>query len=140
MILCCAMANASLASGGSPGLRGRSDECARLDGIVAAVREGHSRTLLLRGEAGVGKTALLDYAQWLDRASARTLAFVGRRLLADPVGLVFAAREPGEELRGLAELEVKGLRDGDARALLRSAVGSLLDEGVRDRVVAETRG
>ena len=61
MILCCAMANASLVSGGSPGLRGRNDECARLDGMVAAVREGHSRTLLLRGEAGVGKTALLDY-------------------------------------------------------------------------------
>ena len=63
-----------------------------------------------------------------------------RRLLADPVGLVFAAREPGEELRGLPELEVRGLRNGDARALLRSAVRFLLDERVRDRIIAETRG
>jgi DNA-binding CsgD family transcriptional regulator len=197
--------------------------------MLSAVRQGESRTLLLRGEAGVGKTALLDYliasasdlhvvraegvesemelafaglhqicaplldrvrripapqrqaleivfglsagpppdpfliglaalsllgdaaeprplvcviddAQWLDRATAGTIAFVGRRLVAEPVALVFAAREPGQELLGLPELEVRGLRDGDARALLRSAVQFLLDERVRDRIVAETQG
>ena len=210
-------------------LRGRGTEFALLDGILAAVREGESRTLVLRGEAGIGKTALLEYmveaasdlrvaraagvesemelafaalhqlcspildrvgllpapqrealrivfglgegaapdgflvglavlsllsevaeerplvcvvddAQWLDQATALTLAFVARRLRAEPVGLVFAAREPGEELRGLPELQVEGLHDGDARALLGSVGRVLLDERVRDRLVAETRG
>ena len=54
---------------------------------------------------------VVDDAQWLDHASALTLAFVARRLQAEPVGIVFAAREPGEELRHLAELELGGLRD-----------------------------
>jgi DNA-binding CsgD family transcriptional regulator/tetratricopeptide (TPR) repeat protein len=210
-------------------LRGRGIECAQLDEMLASVREGLSRTLVVRGEAGVGKTALLEYAvnsasdlrvaravgvesemelpfaalhqvcapmldhlerlpppqrealqvvfglsggpvpdgflvglavltllsevaeersllcvvddaHWLDHASARTLAFVARRLFAEPVGLLFAAREPGEELRGLPELEVRGLGNGDARALLSSAVRFLLDERVRDLIVAETRG
>ena len=214
---------------GRTGLRGRGGECARLEDLVSAIRRGESRTLVLRGEAGIGKTALLDYliasasdltvvravgvqsemelpfaglhqlcgplldrlerlpapqrdalrivfglsagpapdrlfvglavlgllseaaeqrpllcvvddAQWLDQASALTLAFVARRLLADPVGLVFAAREPGEELEHLATLEVHGVRNGDARALLSSAVRFRLDERVRDRIVAETRG
>ena len=197
--------------------------------MIASVRAGQSRTLVVRGEAGVGKTALLGYAvqsasdlrvaravgvesemelpfaalhqvcapvldqlerlpppqrealrvvfgvsagpapegflvglavltllsevaeerpllcvvddaQWLDHASARTFAFVARRLLAEPVGLVFAAREPAEELRGLPELELRGLGNGDARDLLNSAVRFLLDERVRDLIVAETRG
>lgn len=210
-------------------LRGRATECARFDDLLTSVRQGVSVTLVVRGDAGVGKTALLEYAvesasdmrvaravgvesemelpfaalhqvcgpmlahierlpppqrealrivfglssgsapdgflvglatlsllseeaeerpllcivddaHWLDHASARTLAFVARRLLAERVGLVFAARVPGEELRGLPELEVRGLRNGDARALLSSAVPFLLDERVRDLIVAETRG
>ncbi|HEY2202676.1 MAG TPA: ATP-binding protein, partial [Solirubrobacteraceae bacterium] len=210
-------------------LRGRSSECALLDSLVAAIRRGEGRSLVLRGEAGIGKTALLecliesatgltvvravgvesemelafaglhqvcgsmldrldrlpapqrdvlrvvfgvsagpapdqfmvglavlsliseaaedqpllcvvDDAQWLDRASALTLAFVARRLVADPVGIVFAAREPGEELQHLPELEVQGLRNADARALLSSDLRFTLDERVRDRVVEETRG
>jgi DNA-binding CsgD family transcriptional regulator/tetratricopeptide (TPR) repeat protein len=83
---------------------------------------------------------VVDDAQWLDQASALTLAFVARRLLAEPVGLVFAARAPGEELRHVPDLEVLGLLDGDARALLSSALRSTLDERVRDRIIAETRG
>src|SRR5215213_1576710 len=83
---------------------------------------------------------VVDDAQWLDQASALTLAFVARRLLADPVAIVFAAREPGEELLHVSELEVAGVRDGDARALLSSAVRFKLDERVRDRIIAETRG
>ena len=71
---------------------------------------------------------VVDDAQWLDQTSALTLAFVARRLLAEPVGLVFAAREPGEELRHLPVLEVRGLVDGDARALLNSTVQFALDE------------
>ena len=83
---------------------------------------------------------VIDDAQWLDRASALVLAFVARRLLAEPVALVFATREPGEEFRGLPELLVGGLREGDARELLGSVIGGPLDERVRDRIVAETRG
>ncbi len=210
-------------------LLGRGDECAVLDGLLDDVRRGESRSLVLRGEAGIGKTALLKYlvesasdltvvravgvesemelafaslhqlcapmldrlprlpapqrqaleivfglsagappdrflvglailslfseaaddrpllcvvddAQWLDQASALTLAFVARRLLAEPVAIVFAAREAGEELQHVSELEVEGVRDGDARALLSSVVRFQLDERVRDRIIAETRG
>jgi DNA-binding CsgD family transcriptional regulator len=83
---------------------------------------------------------VIDDAQWLDKASATTLAFVARRLRADPVGIVFAAREPGNELAQLPELEVRGLIDGDARALLSSLTGFRLDRAVRDRIIAETHG
>src|SRR5215218_3057555 len=216
-------------TGAATKLRGRRRESARLDELHTAVRGGESRTLLVSGEAGVGKTALLEHlvesapnleivraggvesdmelpfaclqqlcapmldrlerlpdpqrdaleivfgrtvgappdrflvglavlsllsevadsrpllcviddAQWLDRTSAHVLAFVARRLHAEPVGLVFAARRAPDELLGLPELEVHGLRDGDARALLGSAVQAPLDERVRDRIVAETHG
>src|SRR5215467_14097968 len=83
---------------------------------------------------------LIDDEQWLDQASAQALGFVARRLGADPVGVVFAAREPGAELGGLPELVVDGLGDIDARALLEAAVAGPLDEQVRDLIVAETRG
>jgi hypothetical protein len=83
---------------------------------------------------------LVDDQQWLDRASAQALGFVARRLAAEPVGLVFAARQPGEDVAGLPELVVEGLREGDARALLDSALPAPLDERVRDQIVAETRG
>src|ERR1700723_2880576 len=66
---------------------------------------------------------VIDDAQWLDRASALVLAFVARRLLAEPVALVFATHEPGEEFRGLPELLVAGLGGGAARELLASVVG-----------------
>jgi hypothetical protein len=83
---------------------------------------------------------VVDDAQWLDQASAVTLAFVARRLLAEPVGMVFAAREPGEELQHLSGLDVRGLGNGDARALLGVAVQFILDKRVRERIIAETRG
>jgi len=83
---------------------------------------------------------VVDDAHWLDQTSALTLAFVSRRLLAEPVGLVFAARDPGEELRHVPDLELHGLVNGDARALLDSTVRFTLDGPVRDRIIAETRG
>ena len=83
---------------------------------------------------------LIDDEQWLDQASAQALGFVARRLAADPVGLAFAARDPGAELAGLPELEVTGLGNSDARALLDSALAGPLDARVADLIVAETRG
>src|SRR5438270_1510868 len=83
---------------------------------------------------------VVDDAQWLDRASAHALVFVARRLLAESVALVLVTREPSEELTGFQELVVEGLRNGDARALLGSVVRGPLDERVRERIVAETRG
>jgi DNA-binding CsgD family transcriptional regulator len=83
---------------------------------------------------------VIDDAQWMDRASAQALAFVARRLLAEPVAILFATREPGEEFRGLPELPVGGLREGDAQELLSSVITGPLDERVRDRIIAETRG
>jgi DNA-binding CsgD family transcriptional regulator len=210
-------------------LLGRRSEREVLDRLLAAVRGGRSGVLVVRGEPGVGKTALLQYAveaatgflvaravgvesemelpfaglqqlcapmldrlerlpgpqrealrvayglsagdppdrflvglatlsllsaaaeeqpllcvvddaQWLDRASAQTLAFVARRLLAEPVGIVFGAREPSEGLRGMPELALGGLRNGDARTLLNSAIRGLVDERVLERMIAETRG
>ncbi|MBJ7330264.1 MAG: AAA family ATPase [Solirubrobacteraceae bacterium] len=210
-------------------LLGRAAECAVLEDLVADVRRGESRSLVLLGEAGIGKSALLahlvasgsdlnvaqatgvesemelpfaglhqlcgplldgleeipvpqrdalsivfgetvgpapdrflvglavlslisnaaetrpllcvvDDAQWLDRTSALALAFVARRLLAEPVGIVFAARKPGEELRHLPHLTIHGLMTSDAQALLSATVQFALDGQVRDRIVAETRG
>ncbi|WP_307527148.1 helix-turn-helix transcriptional regulator [Streptomyces umbrinus] len=85
---------------------------------------------------------LVDDAQWLDRVSAQTLAFVARRMLAEPLALVFASRERRghDDLAGLPELTLHGLDDADARALLDTAVDGPMDERIRDRVLAEARG
>ena len=83
---------------------------------------------------------VVDDAQWLDRASAGALAFVARRLLAERIAIVFAAREPIDLLAGFAELRVEPLGHRDARALLDSALLARLDEQVLERIVVETRG
>ena len=83
---------------------------------------------------------LVDDAQWLDRASAQALVFVARRLLAESVALVFVTRDPGDELEGLQNLAVEVLCNGDAHALLGSVLRVPLDERIRYRIVAETRG
>ena len=83
---------------------------------------------------------VIDDAQWLDQASAQALGVAARRLAADPVGLVFGARDPAADLARFPELKVDGLRDDDARTLLESALPGPLDARVRDLIVAETRG
>jgi DNA-binding CsgD family transcriptional regulator len=83
---------------------------------------------------------VVDDQQWLDRASAQALGFAARRLAADPVGLVFAARVPGKDVAGLPELVVEGLAEDDARELLASVLTGPLDARVRDRIIADTHG
>ncbi|WP_273734288.1 helix-turn-helix transcriptional regulator [Mycolicibacterium septicum] len=216
-----------------PSLLGRVSECAALRTLVSGGRSGGSAVMVVRGEAGVGKTTLLDYvvehapgfrvtqvagvesdmelafaglhqlcaplldhldklpepqrdalsvafgrgvgpvpdrflvglavlsllaaaadrkpllcviddAQWLDQVSVQTLGFVARRLLAEPVVLVFGVRDghdgATDVLPGLPELRLQGLADSDARDLLDSVVLGRLDERVRDRLIAESRG
>ena len=83
---------------------------------------------------------VVDDAQWLDLVSAQVLGFVARRLLADPVALLVATREPGQAFRGLPELLIEGLRLDDARELLSSVARGTLDLRVQDRILAETGG
>jgi DNA-binding CsgD family transcriptional regulator len=98
-------------------------------------------SLIAAAANGQPLLCIVDDAQWLDQVSVQTLAFVARRLLAEPVGLVFAARDAGAEaLTGLPELVIRGLSDGDARELLESVMVAGIDPRVRDRIVAETRG
>jgi DNA-binding CsgD family transcriptional regulator len=213
------------------GLLGRGHECETLSSLVAAAKAGRSQILVLRGEAGIGKTALLEFlldrvagcrvgravgvesemelayagvhqlcgpylhvmdqlpapqrdalgtafglragnppdrflvglgvltllgvvadelplicvvddAQWLDRASTQTLEFVARRLRTEPVAMVFAARDAEEDatLAGLPELVVGGLCASDAEELLDASAPGVLDAGVRERILAESRG
>jgi DNA-binding CsgD family transcriptional regulator len=89
---------------------------------------------------------VVDDAQWLDQASAQALGFIGRRVLAEPVALVFAVRPaaPGgtapDPLAGLPELRLGGLDEQSARALLATVVSGPLDESVRARILEETHG
>jgi DNA-binding CsgD family transcriptional regulator/tetratricopeptide (TPR) repeat protein len=85
---------------------------------------------------------LVDDAHWLDRASAQVLGFVARRLAAESVVLIFAARASVDtpDFVGLPELTIGPLLDSDARALLESAIPGRLDESVRDRILAEAGG
>lgn len=85
---------------------------------------------------------IVDDAQWLDRVSSQTLAFVARRLLAERVALVFAVREQGGEqvLAGLPELAIEGLSPEHARSLLDAMIRGPLDEQVKARILDETRG
>jgi DNA-binding CsgD family transcriptional regulator len=219
--------SATLASG----FLDRTSEREVLDRLLANAREGHSAVLVIRGEAGIGKTALLRYAadrasgfrvaqvtsveaemelpfsgihqlcaplldqldalpqpqqdalnvalglssgdvpnrflvglavlgllsaaaeeqpllclvedsQWLDEASGLILGFIARRLLAESVAIVVTAREPNsrDDFDGLPELVLHGLAQEDARTLLMRAVPGRLDDRIRDRIVAETRG
>jgi DNA-binding CsgD family transcriptional regulator len=99
-------------------------------------------TLSLFSEAAQERPLLcvVDDAQWLDRASAQALVFVARRLLAEPVALLFAARQTTDASADLPELLIEGLDDADARKLLASVIPGRLDDRVADQLVAEARG
>jgi len=86
---------------------------------------------------------VVDDAQWLDQASAQVLGFVGRRLLAESIALVFATRTPvpsPDHQAGWPELRLRGLADEPARALLATVTSGPLDESVRARIIEETHG
>jgi DNA-binding CsgD family transcriptional regulator len=214
-------------------LLGREDERAALDALLDGARQGPSGALVIRGDAGIGKTALLDYAvnaapdflvvrftgleperelgfaalhrllmpvlhqierlpapqrdamnsalglaagppannflvglgvinlaanaararerllcviddaQWVDRESIEALAFWGRRLQADGIALVFGERSGWESvspLDGFPVLDIGGLADETARALLAADAGFTVDRHVVDRVVTEALG
>jgi hypothetical protein len=99
-------------------------------------------TLGLFSEAAQERPLLcvVDDAQWLDRASAQVLAFVARRLLADPVVVLLAVRAATDAFAGLPELLIEGLDDAEARKLLASVIAGRLDDRVADQLVAEARG
>ena len=105
-------------------------------------------TLSLMAEAAEEQPMLcvVDDAQWLDQASAEVLGFVGRRLLAEPIALVFAVRTPvpgdpsADPLAGLPELRLGGLDEQSARELLATVISGPLDESVRARILEETNG
>jgi hypothetical protein len=85
---------------------------------------------------------LVDEAHWLDRSSAEALAFAARRLEAEGVALVFAARDGDPRdfpAPGLPELRLEGLGPEPAAALLAGA-GVELPAGVVDRLVGRTGG
>jgi DNA-binding CsgD family transcriptional regulator len=119
-------------------------------GVAFGVSTGPAPDRFLVGLAVLGLLAeaaeeqpllcLVDDAQWLDSASAGTLAFVARRLLAERIALVFATRTSGDPLIDLPEVHVEALGRRDARALLESVLPARLDERVLDRIVSETRG
>jgi DNA-binding CsgD family transcriptional regulator len=124
----------------STGLLGRRSECAALDELVASVRAGPSRVLVLRGAAGVGKSALLEYlvqhatgcgtARAAGVESEMELAFAGLHQLCAPyVDRLERLAGPQRDALGTAF----GLQDGDApdRFLVGLAVLSLLSELAR---------
>ena len=96
--------------------------------------------LLAEAAADRPLLCIVDDEQWLDRASAQVLAFVGRRLGAESVGLVFGARTVSGELAGLPEMVVGGLTPEDARILLGTVLTVTVGAAVVEQIIAETGG
>ncbi|OBC00180.1 hypothetical protein A5784_21645 [Mycobacterium sp. 852013-50091_SCH5140682] len=103
-------------------------------GVLALLATSSERRPLL---------CIVEDAHWLDQVSVQALAFVGRRLLAERVALIFTAREPvaqPDRLLGLPGLRIGGLDQSAAGTVLDSAGGSRIDARVRSRIIAETHG
>jgi DNA-binding CsgD family transcriptional regulator len=100
-------------------------------------------SLLAAGADAAPLLCLVDDAHWLDEASEDALTFAARRLHAEPIGLVFAARD-GEVRNfggaGLPELRLGGLEPAAAEALLVERAGVLLTQEVREQLVARANG
>ncbi len=122
-------------------------------GLAFGMDEGRTPDRFLVGLAALGLLAaqaadqpllcLIDDAHCLDAESADALAFVARRVYADSIAIIFAAREPAPHpsaLDGLPELRIAGLAEADARELLAAAAGPRLDQLVAGRIVTETGG
>ena len=128
--------------GSWPGLRGRRNECDTLSALVATVQAGRSRSLVLRGEAGIGKTALLELTAEcatgcrVGRAagveSELELAYAGLHQLCSPY-LDRIDRLPSPQRDALGT--TFGLRAGRApdRFLLGLAVLTLLSDVAEDQ-------
>lgn len=117
---------------------GQSDG-ARPDGLFVAL----AVLTLLSDAASAGPlVCVIDDAHWLDHSTAEVLSFVARRLHAESVVLLFVEsdEDASDELSSLPELELRALGEEDAVALLTSATVARLDDRVRDRIVAESRG
>ncbi|MER5256615.1 AAA family ATPase [Streptomyces sp. NPDC002855] len=100
-------------------------------------------TLLADLAEGEGSLlCLIDDAQWLDQASADALLFAARRLAAEGVVMVFAARDahaPPFPAQGLPELRLTGLDDEAAGELLAEHAGDL-PRYVREQIRGESGG
>jgi DNA-binding CsgD family transcriptional regulator len=83
---------------------------------------------------------VIDDAQWLDRASAQILGFAARRLAAERIAMLFAARDVADAPRGLPQVPVPPLGHRDSRALLESVLPAPLDDQVVERLIGETGG
>jgi len=98
--------------------------------------------LMAAGSRNRPLLCLVDDAQWLDQASAQTLALAARRVETERILVVFAQRATAvrPELAGLPEIPLSGLNEADARAVLTASVRAPLDSRVRTRIVVEARG
>ena len=84
---------------------------------------------------------IIDDAQWLDQVSVQTLGFVARRLMAEPVAMVFAVRDNRRRAgRTTGAGRSAACRTVTREDCLESVMVGGIDPRVRDRIVAETRG
>jgi DNA-binding CsgD family transcriptional regulator len=98
---------------------------------------------LLTGLAEDGPLlCLVDDAHWLDQASADALVFASRRLRAEGIAVVFAARDHDAPFpaSGLPDLRLAGLDSASASSLLMEHGGTALPPEVRRLILAEASG
>ena len=132
------------ARGRAPGLVGRGRQCTLIDGLLAAAARGDSSSLVLRGEAGIGKSALLGYAA--ERATGMQvlrvtgmedesdLAFSGLHGLLWPV-VGHLDELPAPQREALAAALGLGPPEGSERFLISAGVLSLLAAAAEERPV-----